>query len=412
MNILISPYAGNCQWCEDFFPHRSLCSLPVTGKALALHMLDWASLLSAQHVLILDYAYTTGFAAEITAHRHQWTPSIDYCGASLATSLKQLTERHAAFLAQSEETLIVSGPIFPCTADPGSLCADAHPCNAGDAILPGFFLYRRGQLHRCPLPFIRYDGLRQYFELNFTLLERPGWWIIPGYSVQNGVYTGMDVSIKPGCEITTPVMLGDGIRIERGCTLRGGAVVGDGSLIDFRTVLDHAVVMPHTFIGNRMEFCGKIIDGDRIIDPVRAVYVDQDEIGISSQMQDLHPPRLCSAFEFLLMLFLALAGLPVFVTAWLCGSHFRRSVGWQWLSLDRYMRLWDTLLHNGHLIRRRQGETHYVICASEGFGTADTLQQQHIDDLYYRHHRSITMVLRLVCNSLILRFCNPPLPRP
>ena len=35
MNALIFPYTRGFGWCEEFFPERSLCSLPAAGKPLA-----------------------------------------------------------------------------------------------------------------------------------------------------------------------------------------------------------------------------------------------------------------------------------------------------------------------------------------------------------------------------------------
>ena len=40
MNAIIAPYTAGFEWCDEFFPEKSLCSMPLAGKPLAEHLLD------------------------------------------------------------------------------------------------------------------------------------------------------------------------------------------------------------------------------------------------------------------------------------------------------------------------------------------------------------------------------------
>lgn len=396
MNALIFPYTRGFGWSEEFFPERSLCSLPVTGKPLAEYLIDFCSLLNVSRVLIQDYCFDSAYGEQLRRKASGWPLELTYAGASLCPDMNQLEKRNADFFRE-DELLIFRGAVLPMPGTPSGLLNQLEECPSGESAGDGVYLYRRGQkLLRYTGPVCRIAGLKDYYELNFRLLKTPGCYSLPGYSAENDVYAGMDVVIKPKCVIDAPVMLGDHICLENGCILKNGVVVGDGSLIDAGTVLDHTIVLDNTFVGMKMFFRRKIISGGRIIDVDGNTYIDQKDVGISSGMESFRTFDFCALLEcFLLILFAAAGFLP-----WLL---FRKTGLRQKMSLDRYSRIWDALLHGGRLIRRSPQEKHYVLCASEGYGNPLTPEQTRIDELYYCHHISPFLVLRLTCNSILRR---------
>ena len=42
MKAIINPYNHTLRWCEEFFPDRSICSLPVAGKMTILQYKNFA----------------------------------------------------------------------------------------------------------------------------------------------------------------------------------------------------------------------------------------------------------------------------------------------------------------------------------------------------------------------------------
>lgn len=405
MNAIIFPYTGDFEWCGQFFPRRSLCSLPLAGKPFAIHLLDLCSMLNTSQVRIMDYAPDHQFGRELQSRAPYWPLQVRYGGEALCPGLGRLCRRHAALLDEGD-AVIFRGPVMPRVAAARELLEDLTPCSTGDDGCDGIFLWRGRRLLRCNAPFARFDSLQAYFDLNFAILENPMWCNLPGYSGEDGVCIGMDVAIKQDCVIKAPVLLGDRTCLERGCTLRNGAIIGDSSLLDSGTVIDHTLVMDCTFVGSRMEFCNKIVSRERIIDVGNGVYVDQDEVGVASGMRSFHGVAFCTLFEWMMLLILASGALLPYAVALLLGEHFRRSFCWQWLSLDRYTKVLDALFHGGRLIRQNGDDRHYVICASEGFGNRLDPAQQLIDDLYYCHHRSIPMILQLACKSVINRLVS------
>ena len=396
MNALIFPYTRGFGWCEEFFPERSLCSLPAAGKPLAEYLLDFCSLLNVSRAVVQDYCFDSAYRERLLQKSAGWPLELTYAGASLCPDVIQLAKRNAELFTE-DGLLIFRGALLPMPEKPSGLLELLEACPPGECDEDGIYLYRPGgELRRYTGPVWRIAGLKDYYELNFRLLKSPGCYSLPGYSAENGVHAGIDAAIKPKCRIEAPVMLGDHICLERGCILKNGVVVGDGSLIDAGTVLDHTIVLDNTFVGMNMDFHDKIVSGGRIIDVAGNTYVDQKDVGISSGMRFSQPFDFCTLLERLLMLLFAAAGLVPWLL--LRKSGLRRK-----LSLDRYPRVWDALLHGGRLIRRSPQDRHYVLCASEGYGNALTPEQKRIDDLYYRHHITPVMVLRLTCNSILRR---------
>jgi hypothetical protein len=406
MNALISPYSTQFEWCDEFFPEQSLCSLPLAGKPFLDHILDLCSLLKIERARILDYAREAGLAQHLQERAAYWEMELNYEGESLSPTLEKLLKRHNGYLDSTEGTLIFRGEFIPRCKEPSEIFAEFDTCDDPSMAEDGIYFWKDGVLLKSTVPLEPVTSLKSYFELNFTLLKEPLWCNLPGYGSEPGVFIGMDVAIKPNCDIQTPVMLGDSICLERDCVLRNGVIIGDGAVIDYATKLDHTLVMGRTFVGSRMEFSNMIIDGERIINISDGVYIDQYDVSISSVIRNLHGFKLCSVFEDIMLVILAIVGLPFYVIALLFGKDFRESFCWHWLSLDRYAKVWRALLHHGRLIRRDERDKNYVLCASEGFGTPMTAEQQSIDDLYYNHHCSIGMILRITLSSYINRLLS------
>lgn len=402
MNAIIAPYTAGFEWCDEFFPEKSLCSMPLAGKPLAEHLLDLCTVFGAERALVLDYNLDLAFRRRLESQEHRWPLQISYEGASLCPDVQALAGRNAAFIGESE-TLIFRGPILPQTGTLAEIFAHLEDCIPGQSSADGLFLYSRGSLKRYTGHLRRISSLKEYFDLNFSLLASPAPYTLPGYSAENGVYTGMNVSIKQNCSIEPPVMLSDNIRLERDCTLRNGVIIGEDSLIDRGTVLEHTIVLDDTYVGYEMEFKDKIVSGGRIIDVENDIYVDQEEIGVSSKMKTLRGLDFTALTERILLLFLALLLLVPYLVLALFGKHFRESVWGRKFSMDRYPKIWDALLHRGLLVRRSARDRHYVFCASDAWSVAASPEQQTIDDLYFSHHATIPAVLRITFAGFLLR---------
>ncbi len=402
MKILFSPYTENFEWLEEFFPERSLCSLPITGKPYAEHAADFAAMLGADGLLILDYTPDSAYRKRLERTGSNYPLDISYAASSLSADVLRLKSRNSAFFG-TDDVLVVFGAVLPLVKSADDVLKHMEEISAPvpeDFTQDGIYLFKDGRAFRFGGKMLKMDSVRAYFDANFEILENRFCYVPAGYSAQNGVYAGMNVEIKQNAQIDAPVMLGDNICIEHGCTLAGGIIVCDGSLIDAETLLEHSIVMCDTFVGSKMEFKNKIISMGRIIDAIRGVYIDQKDAGISSDMKSRRLDKYVFV-EWILMAFFGVAGF----VPWLFASLLlRKNRVWQLkLSLDRYPKLWRSLLRGGRMIRRNTADKNYVLCASDGYCMNASPERQNIDDLYYLHHISLRMILRIVAKSIILR---------
>lgn len=402
MKILFSPYTENFEWLEEFFPERSLCSLPITGKPYAEHAADFAAMLGADGLLILDYTPDSAYRKRLERTGSNYPLDISYSASSLSADVLRLKSRNSAFFG-TDDVLVIFGAVLPLVKSADDVLKHMEEISAPvpeDFTQDGIYLFKDGRAFRFGGKMLKMDSIRAYFDANFEILENRFCYVPAGYSAQNGVYAGMNVEIKQNAQIDAPVMLGDNICIEHGCTLAGGVIVCDGSLIDAETLLEHSIVMCDTFVGSKMEFKNKIISMGRIIDAIRGVYIDQKDAGISSDMKSRRLDKYVFV-EWILMAFFGVAGF----VPWLFASLLlRKNRVWQLkLSLDRYPKLWRSLLRGGRMIRRNTADKNYVLCASDGYCMNASPERQNIDDLYYLHHISLRMILRIVAKSIILR---------
>ena len=402
MKILYCPYTENFEWLEEFFPERSLCSLPITGKPYAEHAADFAAMLGADGLLILDYTPDSAYRKRLERTGSNYPLDISYAASSLSADVLRLKSRNSAFFG-TDDVLVIFGAVLPLVKSADDVLKHMEEISAPvpeDFTQDGIYLFKDGRAFRFGGKMLKMDSIRAYFDANFEILENRFCYVPAGYSAQNGVYAGMNVEIKQNAQIDAPVMLGDNICIEHGCTLAGGVIVCDGSLIDAETLLELSIVMCDTFVGSKMEFKNKIISMGRIIDAIRGVYIDQKDAGISSDMKSRRLDKYVFV-EWILMAFFGVAGF----VPWLFASLLlRKNRVWQLkLSLDRYPKLWRSLLRGGRMIRRNTADKNYVLCASDGYCMNASPERQNIDDLYYLHHISLRMILRIVAKSIILR---------
>lgn len=249
MKAIIIPYAARekCEWAGEFFPGRSVASLPVCGKPILEYQLDECSKAGVTEVLVRDWGYDATLAARL-GDGSRWGLKLTYTGADASLSSLPRKEdicRHAGFTDAEDVQVVLENSV------------------GGRPI----------------------DSLAAYFAANLEVLRNPGDLVLPGYSAESGVYAGMNVVIKPDVEIAAPVMLGDNVRLERGVRISDGVVLGEGAVVSRRTRLSRSVIFEGTYLGPNMEIEGKIVSGRRVIDPSAGIFVDLTDAGLSSDLE-------------------------------------------------------------------------------------------------------------------------------
>ena len=249
MKAIVIPYADQekCAWAGEFFPGRSIASLPVCGKPILEYQLDECAKAGVTEVLVLDWGYDAALAQRL-GDGSRWGLKLTYRGAdaSLSSASQEGGINHLAGFVGGADVRVV----------------------------------RENAVGRHKI-----DSLAAYFAANLEILRDPGDLVLPGYSAEACVYAGMNVVIKPGVEIAPPVMLGDNLRLERGVRVSDGVVLGEGAVVSRNTRVARSVIFDGTYLGPNMDVEGKIVAGRRVIDPAAGVFVDLVDAGLSSDLE-------------------------------------------------------------------------------------------------------------------------------
>ncbi len=349
----------------------------------------------------MDYCFDPDFQRRL-GDGGRWSLKLAYRGAALQDDVAALLAENHAF-AGGDDVVVFHGPILPEPESLEELCADLEPVEPGAATADGLYIRREGRLMRSRLPQRRIGTLQAYFDLNFQLLRSPGRHVLPGYLVENGVLTGMNVEIRPGCKIAPPVLLCDNISLGKGCILEDGVIVGRNVAVDNGNYLKHTVVLGNTFVGKNMEFHDKILDSGRIIDPAAGEYIDLGDGGVAGDLRRYQKGiNFTTLFECGLAAVLAIVGLIPFCLCRLLGLGRRSGLWYYKLSMDRYPKLWSAMRGKCALVRRGpRGDG--VFRFSESLSIGRNRYQRLLDDIYFTHHRGPWLVLQTVLKAMINR---------
>ena len=409
MKAIINPYIIEDRWQEEYFPGMSLCALPLAGKPHAEHLIDLCSMLKIDGVLILDYNYDLEFGKDLQKGQ-RWPLTLEYEGAGVTASESKMIAQHRKFLGD-DDVLFFLGSILPMPSSVEEILEKMEP--AESTLTDGVYLWRNGQLLRSLAPLKVIDSIRCYYDMNFELMRTPGIYVLPGYSAENSVFLGMNVTIMSNVDITPPVMLCDDCCLEQGCQLNDGVIVGKNVLVDQETMLRHSIILDHTYVGMKMELEGKIVCAGRIIDPVNEVHMDMDDLGIAADTRHFEKWDWLRGFEYMVALVLAIV-FAVPYLMYLPFSHWLKDRLWKYkLSLDRYPKLLLTLVGRGRLVKSQATpKLPYAFCASDLFSLLRAPWQQKLDDTYYEHHRSVYLIIKIVIKGLIYRSFINVIPGP
>ncbi|MBO4512232.1 MAG: hypothetical protein J5746_05670, partial [Victivallales bacterium] len=209
MRAIVNPYSSRQSWSRDVLPEWSLCALPIAGKPYCEHCLDFLLGQEVKSVIVEDCSnYSQSLKMDISVGKY--TPmEVQYVGTSMDSSMRTLLMRNTKFI-EGDDVLVFWGMVLPENLADEEILGNLLTVDANAATLDdGIYLLRGRQLFRCVLPLRRIDGIQSYFKQNFEMLNDSKGYILPGYSADNGIYTGMNVAIKQDVTITPNVLLGD-----------------------------------------------------------------------------------------------------------------------------------------------------------------------------------------------------------
>ena len=391
--LYIGPAAD--AWCKEVFPGRSPGELHIAGKSFVRHAVDFLSQLAVTELFISDCALRTR-PDHTLGKGEYWSIQLKFVDAVPVATPAELPERHPEI--PRDDLLVFWGTVLPDVAKPADLFDDLQPVDAAETGSPdGIYLVRGGALYRCRVPLLRMDSLKNYFDLNFRLLENPGPYILPGYTSEPGLHLGQNITIMPGGDIQKPIL------VQANCCLglclhcKEGVIIGTEVLVDDHTRLQHSIILDHTYLGRNMFFENKIVDRKRVIDVVTGTWVDlEDRVMVRDSRVD-HLSRY-RVMEYLLTAILAVVDLPL----WLVARPFKRwtdRLPYFQLLFRVYPKYWLVLEGRARLVRCHPNDPDYAFRFADFYPLYNTEELRELADDYYCTHPSLKRMLNVVLLS-------------
>ncbi|MDP1595578.1 MAG: NDP-sugar synthase [Methylotenera sp.] len=114
---------------------------------------------------------------------------------------------------------------------------------------------------------------------------------MPGKEVRSGVHVGINLNVDlDQVHITPPVYIGGSTKIEAGATIVGPAVIGANCVVESGAVIKNCIVEDYTRVGGLANLEGKIIFGNKCIDPILDTQVDITEARLEFMIDDARKP--------------------------------------------------------------------------------------------------------------------------
>ena len=132
------------------------------------------------------------------------------------------------------------------------------------------------------------ESLKDFYNINMSLVQgEVEKYLRAGYFFQDNVSIGYNVITPPTATLSPPLIVGNDCRISPMTVIGPNAVVGSHVMIDRNSEISDSVILNGTFIGRGMEIRSKIIAGNTVIDPYSGAVVTIPDPWMVSNVQSL-----------------------------------------------------------------------------------------------------------------------------
>lgn len=328
-------------------------------------------------------------------------------------------------------------PVFFVSNDPQKIegFIQAHRCDHSSCISP----------ETVGLDVMPIGDVSQYYDLNMTIVRSEmDRYLSSGYSSSDGASIGYNVITPPSVSFHPPLVIGNDCRIGAICSIGPDVVVSDHVLIDRQCELSESIILSNTYVGRNLEIKGKIVSGNRIIDPEDGSHIDIEDPWLVAHTRSKNYIRdflrtvfgwecalllvIIQLVPFLLLYsIIRLRRLGTFVKKPVWGVNGQRIVTSYFVatdvvpsvllmifygaSLDRFPQLLSVLFGKLWLCGQvpkacgsddfTEGNRYFpaVFTYSDAFAEID----RQMDALYYAHTRSLAADLRILRHALFSR---------
>ena len=284
-NILFVPSTHEMEWVQEVLPGTSPAELPVAGRRIIDYAIESARKFDVMFTEILDWRFSQKLADDFADMTRTGMPIFYLKGeGAVPKGLKDLEGYSSPLTANIEDGLIVIWGLGISMHAPGE--TSLEPVSDEELAETSAGAYRRegGRWMRIVPHGLVIRNIKAWHTLNFIVLRHPDKFTVPGYSSEKNVHIGRNVVLEHGTSVKAPVLLQDNTWFARNVILDGEVIVDSGSYVSEGAKLARTVVLRDTFIGEGLEFDGKIVSGRRVIDAATGTWVDLEEPGLARRI--------------------------------------------------------------------------------------------------------------------------------
>lgn len=456
--------AADCPWVE-ILGGQPWALLPVAGRPFLSYWIELCVDVGIEEIDVVLGAANAAKVEQCFGNGEKWGVQINYSVAKPGE-----LPHHQASKGEVGGIFFVGQPIFPrrrenyskelasCLRQGGCRINEDQTCsllissekNEVDEFCRtgvGRLEPSIGGLPDCGVDFERLESIDDYYRLNMDIVDgEMGLYVTAGYAAQEEASIGYNVIIPPSVRLEPPLAIGNDCRIGPVCSIGPRVVVADHVFIDGQCELTDSIILSDTFVGRNLELKGKIVCGNRIIDPEDGGYLDIEDPWLLTHAKSRMPFRdvLRASMGWILSLCLVLVqALPFAIFYTLVrmknlGSFMKKScqgvdgkeieipyfiatdvlpslllMFFFGFSLDRFPQLLMVLKKQlwlcgqvprgaGSLYRDDRLYFPAVFSSSEALAEVD----RQMEALFYVHTRSVRGDLRILHNALFSRLLD------
>ena len=288
-NILFVPSTREMEWVQDILPGASPAELPVAGRRVIDYAIERAQRYGVMFTEILDWRFSQRIADDFADMTRTGCPVFYMKGEGpVPKGLRDIEGYSSPLTENITDGLVVAWGVALSSHTSEELSLE--PVSDEDCADTPSGLYRRegGRWMRIVPHGLVVRNVKAWHSLNFAVLRHPEDFTVPGYSSEKGVHIGRNVVMEYGTNVKPPVLLQDNTWFARNVTLDGEVIVDSGSYVSEGVRIRRTVVLKDTFIGEGLDFDGKIVAGRRVIDAESGTWVDLEEPSLARRI----PPGL------------------------------------------------------------------------------------------------------------------------
>ena len=284
-NILFVPATHELEWVRDVLPGMSPAELPVAGRRIIDYSFQCAQKYGVMFTEVLDWHFSQRLADDFSDLTRTGYPVFYVKGEGpVPRGLRDIENYSSPLTAPVSDGLVVVWGAAISTHTAGEVRLEPLSEEERAETPAGVYRMEGGRWMRVLPHGLIVRSVKAWHALNFLVLKHCDKFTIPGYSSEKGVHLGRNVILEYGTEVKPPVLMLDNTWCARNVRLEGDVIVESGSYVSEGARLRRTVVCRDTFIGPGLDFDGKIVVGNRVIDAKTGTWVDLEEPGLARRI--------------------------------------------------------------------------------------------------------------------------------